>query len=285
MRLESDNVELTVLPEVGGRIHRLRAFGTDVVRSPSDPSLHRRDPFYWGSYPMLPWCGRVGTDPVEVAGRTIRLPQNHPDGWAIHGQAYVAPWDAVDERTLRFHFEGDDGWPWRYEAEMAFDVGPAVSRVDLSLKNTDDGAMPAGIGLHPWFKAPVLVQVPAALVFDDNTVSNPQPKAVSGSTDLRSARELEVGVDTTWTGLTGYMVELVWLEHELRATMLVETSGNLVIVAARLPTMDDAIALEPQTHAPQGLRRLVNGEPDAMTLLPPGETLRLSATLHFARGQ
>jgi aldose 1-epimerase len=241
--------------------------------------VHQHDPFYWGAYPMLPWCGRIDTGPIDVAGRVVHLPSNQPDGYAIHGQAYAAPWEVIDEGRLAFR-GGGDGWPWTYDAEIAFDVGPSTLRVDLSLTNTDDDAMPAGIGLHPWFREPVLVRVPAELVYDDNRRSSAEPQPVAGATDLRTPRELEPRIDTTWTGLTAWQIDLAWPDRHLRARMGIETAGNLVIVAARPPELD-AIALEPQTHAPQGLRRMIQGEPDAMILLEPAATLRLSVTMSF----
>ncbi len=50
------------------------------------------------------------------------------------------------------------------------------------------------------------------------------------------------------------------------------------IVAATLPGTD-AVAVEPQTHAPDGLRRLARGEPGALALLPPGGRLELTMGL------
>jgi galactose mutarotase-like enzyme len=42
-----------------------------------------------------------------------------------------------------------------------------------------------------------------------------------------------------------------------------------------------AIAVEPQTHAPQGLRRLLNGEPGALAWIQPGDELELPITIDF----
>jgi aldose 1-epimerase len=282
LRLRSENIELVVLPELGGRIHRLRAFGFDVLRTPADPETHRREPFYWGSYPMLPWGGRVGTAPVVIAERTVSLPANHPDGWAIHGQAYDAPWDVIDDRTLGFH-GGAHGWPWTYEAQMGFDIGPSVVRVDLALTNTDSAPMPAGLGIHPWFNGPVKLSVPAARAYDDNDLSSPEASPVAGRYDLRMPAELTVGIDSTWTDLIEHRVDFEWPDSGLRGAMAVETAGTLVIVAARLSAIPEVVAVEPQTHSPQGLRRLINGEPDALALLSPGETLRLSVNFRFER--
>lgn len=252
-----------------------------MIRAPADPAEHARDPFYWGSYPMLPWCGRVGSGRLVVAGREVDLPANHPDGWAIHGQAYAAPWETVGPATLRFR-GGGGGWPWRYEAELAYAVNGSSVSVGLALTNADDSPMPAGVGLHPWFVGPPLLRIPAELAFDDNATSSPEPQPVAGDYDLRSLSEMAVGMDSTWTGLIDRRVQLAWPGQGVRCEMVASTDGNLVFVAARPPQID-AIALEPQTHAPQGLRRLIRNERDPMTLLTPGETLALEMTLNFSR--
>jgi aldose 1-epimerase len=282
LRFATSDLEVVVLPEVGGRLHRLRAFGIDVLRTPDDPTEHLVEPFFWGGYPMLPWCGRVASGLMRVDGELVDLPPNQAEGWAIHGQAYEAPWQVVGDSTLRF-LGGGQGWPWSYEAGMSFSVEDAALTVDMSLQNTSDEPMPAGIGLHPWFAGPPLLRIPADLAYDDNTLSSPLPMPVSGAYDVRQLGELEVGLDSTWTGLTDRRVELAWPEHGLRGELSAVSSDNLVFVAAHLANVD-AIALEPQTHAPQGLRRLINGEPDPMALLQPGATLTLSVNLRFDRG-
>jgi len=280
--LATDYLEVVVLPEVGGRLHRVRAFGIDVLRTPDDPAEHLVDPFFWGGYPMLPWCGRVASGLMRIDNELIDLPANQAEGWAIHGQAYEAPWEVLDESRLRFT-GGGEGWPWSYEAQMFFAVDAAALAVDLKLKNTSDEPMPAGIGLHPWFAGPPLLRIPADLAYDDNTMSSPLPVPVAGTYDLRKLRELEVGLDSAWTGLTDRRVELSWPDHGLRAELSAISSANLVFVAAHLAGHVDAIALEPQTHAPQGLRRLVNDEPDPILRLASGDTLRLTITLAFSR--
>ena len=282
LRLATDDLDVVVLPEAGGRLHRLRAFGVDVLRTPDDPAAHLRDPFYWGSYPMLPWCGRVASGRASVAGRQVDLPANHPDGWAIHGQAYVAPWQVIDDHALRFE-GGGGGWPWTYEARQTFTVEGASITVELAIKNSDDSPMPAGIGLHPWFAGPPLLRIPAELAYDDNTKSSPAAVPVAGDYDLRSLRELAPGMDSTWTGLRERRVQLAWPTRAIRGEMVARTSSNLVFVSARPLDHLDAIALEPQTHAPQGLRRLINNEPEPLALLGPAETLSLAMTLRFER--
>ena len=73
-------------------------------------------------------------------------------------------------------------------------------------------------------------------------------------------------------------VELVWPQRA-QATMHVDSSSTFIIAAS--PRTVDAIAIEPQTHAPYGLRRLLAGESGGLTLLAPHETLSLVALLEF----
>jgi galactose mutarotase-like enzyme len=44
-----------------------------------------------------------------------------------------------------------------------------------------------------------------------------------------------------------------------------------------------AVAVEPQTHAPNGLRRLLRGEAAGLAWLAPGATLPLEVELDFSR--
>ena len=108
VRLVTDDLELVVLPELGARLHRLRVFGHDLLRTPDDADQHRVEPFWWGGYVMAPWCNRLEAVPVEVAGRTVALASNFPDGTAIHGQVYRQPW-RLDAEAIELVAAG--GWP------------------------------------------------------------------------------------------------------------------------------------------------------------------------------
>ena len=74
--LRSDTLEVVVLPGLGGRLHRLRAFGTDLLRTPRDTARHVDEPFFWGAYVMAPWCNRARPGPMPIGDRTIDLEPN-----------------------------------------------------------------------------------------------------------------------------------------------------------------------------------------------------------------
>jgi galactose mutarotase-like enzyme len=125
-----------------------------------------------------------------------------------------------------------------------------------------------------------LIAIRARGVYASNTDSPPQPAPVSGASDLREIGVMERGLDATWTGLDDPAVELAWPAVGLRATM--RSDAATLHVTAANPTDIEALAVEPQTHAPQGLRRLLGGEPGALALLAPGDALMHNIEITFA---
>jgi aldose 1-epimerase len=274
------DIEVELLTAIGARLHRLRVGGHDLLRTPVDISEHVRDPFFWGGYVMAPWCGRLASGRTNVAGRVVDLRPNFPDGSAIHGQVYAASWRQVGDTSFGIDAGGSGGWPWRYRVEMAATVAATALSVVLRLTNLDDQPMPGGIGLHPWFPLPVDVAIHADKVYASNSDTSPSPQPVSGDLDLRHRQRMAEGVDATWPDPADPPLELFWPEKRLRAT--VRAPFPTLHIVAAYAAERGVIAAEPQTHAPQGLRRLRNREPGALTLIAPGETIELPITFEFS---
>lgn len=278
----SDSVELVLLPEAGGRIHRLRVDGVDVLRTPDDPARHRQDPWFWGAYPMAPWCNRAPAEPFKLAGRTVDLAANFPDGTAIHGLVATRAWAVRADSSLGItHDEVEAGWPWSFGVVAGASVRGRTVALDYELANRSDAPMPAGLGLHPWFATPVAVALPAGRVYGSNSGSPAEPSPVSGDLDLREGAVPATGLDGTWTRLERPAIDLAWSHLGLTARISVTTTARCVAVAT--PHDLGAIAVEPQTHGPDPFRRLAAGEPDAPAMLGPGESLRLGLRIAFGR--
>jgi len=280
LRFSDGTIDVVVLPEIGARLHRLRVFGHDLLRTPEDIGEHLRDPFYWGAYVMAPWCNRIEAGPVLLGSRRIAPGSNFADGSAIHGQVYARPWGRCEDGTLHVR-GGGDGWPWEYEVDLRIKVADRSVRIEQSLINLSQDPMPAGLGIHPWFRGPLLVAIRGDAVHTRNAETTPLPEAVVGPFDLRTVGAMAADLDATWTQLADPPVELRWPKLGVRATMRI-TSPAIYVVAAS-PGHLDAIAVEPETHAPQGLRRLLNGEPGGLTMLDPGRALGLTVELAFER--
>lgn len=273
--LTSDELEVVLLPAVGVRIHSIRAFGELLTHTPADPATHLAEPFAWGGYHMLPWCNRVAPGPVEVLGRTVDLAPNHTDGTAIHGLHYATSWEPAGAAAWRVH-GAHPGWPWTYTASVTASVAGPVFALRYELTNTSDAPMPAGVGVHPWFRVPSTVLIPSASVFVDNTGTTPLPEPVAGPRDLRAGVPFAPGVDSSWVDLAEPVVTLAWHAPGIELDLAADDPA-IVAVAAR-PGGVDAVAVELQTHAPDGLRRLVRGEPHPIEVLEPGATRRLTVT-------
>ena len=95
-------------------------------------------------------------------------------------------------------------------------------------------------------------------------------------------RPMPDDLDAAWSNPREPAVELRWADLGLTASLCAESEAGVWIVAASRGGLE-AIAVEPQTHAPYGLHRLLRGEPGALQTLAPASTLCLSISLAFAR--
>jgi aldose 1-epimerase len=228
---------------------------------------------------MAPWCNRVTAGLTAVAGHRVDLPSNFEDGTAMHGQVYLRRWSAVGPASWAID-AGGDGWPWLYRATMTCTVRDDGVSVDLGLENRSGERMPAGIGLHPWFAAPAAVAIRGASVHPDNRATAPRPVPATGPFRLGDLAPMPPDLDATWTDLAGMPVSIRWDDPGLRLDIAV--GGVPACVAGASPSGFGAVALEPETHAPDGLRRLLRGEPDGLAWLAPGRTLRMSIDIAIA---
>lgn len=277
VRIQSEVLEAEYLPEQGARLHRLRAFGHDVLKTPEHPRMYHPDPFFWGGYVMAPWCNRLASGSTVIGGRRIRPMANYPDGSAIHGQVFARTWRETPDGAVRVTgIVG--GWPWRYSVRLKYEVRLATFRVRLSLKNNDTEPMPAGLGFHPWFARPLALTIPAATVFRRNTLIPGAAEPVAGRFDLRTGGLVPDDLDATWTDFDG-PVRLRWPHLGLAAQLSIEAPSTYLAVASPLGL--NAVAIEPQSHAPAGLSRLLAGSPGGLAMLQPGATLDLVVELTF----
>jgi aldose 1-epimerase len=280
----SGDVSVALVPSVGARLHRVVAFGHDVLRTPPTVEHHRREPFSWGAFVMVPWCNRVPEGRLVFGDRTVEVPTNTVDDGlasAIHGLAYDRPWWVDGDGALRI--EGGDELPWAWSARQHTTVDGAAVRVALSLRNEGDGPMPAGMGLHPWFTADggLEVRVAADRVYPRSgvlPVGDPVP--VGERTDLRSRRLPPWGMDDVFTGVGSPLAELLWVDKGVRCVVEAAAAASHVTVAA-FPDMQ-SVAVEPQSHATDGHRRRRDGEPGGVAVLGAGEELELVATRRFS---
>lgn len=276
----SDQIELAVLPHLGCRLHRLRAFGDDLLRTPPDPTTHADDPFFWGAYVMAPWTNRASARPMTIAGRRVELRTNFADGTAIHGQVYAAPWRRVGDAEFAVDHAADEAWPWDYTVGATFTLDGPRLQCEYRLANASSSPMPGGLGLHAWLVGPVGIALRARAVHPANGDADAGEVATEGRWALEGDVP-PVGTDATWLGLDPRQIHLRWPETGTTAVVRATTSGPEMHAAVAHPQTPAATAVEPVTHRPWGLDRLARGEGQAMDVLGPGAALVLRLDWEF----
>jgi aldose 1-epimerase len=150
--IEKGLARLSSVPEVGGALAGFAVSGRNVLR----PAVaNTDDALMTASFPLVPFCNRIPHGQFVFEGREVVLPPNlpgHPH--PLHGQGWRSAWTvekAADGEALLSYRHAPDAWPWAYRAEQRLQVREAGFRVELTVTNTSDTPMPAGLGFHPYF--------------------------------------------------------------------------------------------------------------------------------------
>lgn len=146
--LAGERAVVDVAPGLGGRIAQLTIddrpllVGRDV-----DPR-----PMYWGSFPMVPWAGRVRSGRFTLDGTTHQLAPNM-EPHAIHGVAFDRPWTVVAAGDTVVEMELALDWPFGGRAAQRLSLAGNTLTCELAV-TADRRAMPVELGWHPWFVKP-----------------------------------------------------------------------------------------------------------------------------------
>jgi aldose 1-epimerase len=151
--------------ERGCRLSSLAIDGVErlVQRDPS--TVH--DVLGWGSYPMVPFAGRIRDGRFTFAGTDYELPADLLPPHAIHGCGFDHPWTEDDDGDYGI----DLAWPLGGRATQRFELSDDDTTLTITMSVTnDERPMPCEIGWHPWFAKPVeLLWVPGAMYRRDDT--------------------------------------------------------------------------------------------------------------------
>lgn len=274
--LRDEAMRLTLAARAGGSIRELTWRGEHVLRpAPADES---DDPFAMACFPMVPFANRIARGCFSFDGQTVRIPPNwSADPHPLHGQGWRAAWTvaAASASTATLTFEGGgDEWPWRYRCEQRFELAHGALSLELSIENLSGRAMPAMLGLHPYFpdaaRAELRARLPRVWRTDGNALpleetATPPEWRFDTPRALRS-----VTLDHCLSGWNGAAL-LSWPDRFV--TLHAAHCGHLHVYT---PAGRDFFCVEPQSAAPGAL-----GRGDA-TVVSPGE--RFAITVSFAPG-
>lgn len=268
------DVRAQFLPRLGGALARLTWRDIDLLRPAPRDCTDVRDT---ACFPLAPFANRIADARFSFGGEQIMLPG---DGiaapHAVHGFAWQDSWSVTDHRSdrleLRLEHDGE-AWPWRTRLSQVATLTDRGLLLTLSIENTDARAMPAGIGLHPYFPRSAETRLIANVAggwSPDN-----QRIATRWSTD--PAARLRRGDPVTalapadlccagWDGYTRISGNAV--------TVAMRASSELSCLHLFVPEGADFFCAEPVSHAPDAANR---DDVLPMVVLEPGAWL--TATL------
>lgn len=265
--LASGSWSAEVRPEVGGSLAALRHRGTDILRPMRAGSTNPLDA---ACFPLVPYCNRIRDARFRFGEHEIALERNFPpEPHSLHGLAWQVPWavesQAATKCVLAHDYDGSGSWPWAYHAQQRIRLGPKGCAITLVVINRSPEVMPAGIGLHPYFRRRPETRVRFAAAHVLLSGADPLPTGITAPADhfadfAAGATLPPETVDHCFAGWSGEAT----IHDDLR-TIVLGTDGapHLHLYA---PANGSALCLEPVTHTPDAHNRA----PAELILLPPG---------------
>lgn len=276
--LTSGDWRATVAPDRGGAMLSLDWQGRPVFRpTPKGAS----DILATACFPLVPYANRIADGRFAFGGRSVRLtPLERFAPHALHGDGWLSPWSVIRETpeavAMMLDWPGDpEGWPWPWRAHQQVSLAKDGLTITLAVTNTGDEAIPAGLGLHPYFHRPAdaVLTLNATDVWatDDREIPHRlvTPDAI---TDWSRGRALNAApfVDHAYAGWDGVAV----LDGAgRRVTVSSEPHARWVQVYA--PHGADFVCVEPVTHRPDAHNAPVD-EDHGLIVLASGQTLSLT---------
>jgi aldose 1-epimerase len=148
LELRAGSVTVLVDENAGGRLASLVIDGQErLVTAPNSGG----DPMRWGSYPMVPYAGRVRLGEFAHGGAVHHVPVTLGPH-AIHGtvlQAGCTVERATASEIVMRAALGED-WPWPGSCAQVVRLDDSTLMLTLTL-SADAVPFPGQVGWHPWF--------------------------------------------------------------------------------------------------------------------------------------
>lgn len=279
--LQAGDWTARLAPKLGGAMLGLDWRGLPIFR----PTPARTaDILGTACFPLVPYANRVADGRFSFGGREVTLPAlTRFAPHALHGDGWLNPWavearDGVSARMTLGWPGATDGWPWPWRAVQTIALAETGLTIDLSVTNTGDQVMPAGLGLHPYFHraADARLTLPAEGVWLTDAREIPDRLAPPGTLmDWSPGAALHDApfVDHAYAGWSGAAL----IEGGGRRVAMV-AGPNVRWAQVYAPPNEDFFCVEPVTHRPDALNAPAD-ERSGLVALAPGETLSMAMSL------
>jgi aldose 1-epimerase len=181
--------------------------------------------------------------------------------------------DAHSAEIVYAH-DGRSGWPFRYRARQTYRLDGEQLHLSMAIDNLEQKAVPAGLGLHPYFQRDAETELTChteAVWLTDAEVISTQRVAVPPDWNFSSPRKVDaVVLDNCFDGWDG-RATVVWPRQQLQLELTASEPFRHAVIY--IPPGRPYFCVEPVTHA--------NGKVGG-ALLAPGATLAGEIVLHIS---
>ena len=277
LSLRAGRLALDLAPDCGGSIARFAVEGKGDVLRPTPPeALVSGKANNTACYPLVPYSNRIAEGRLNFGGETFMLAANWPgQRHPMHGDGWSRAWSVArsDARsaTLIYEHDGLLGWPFRYRTSQSFRLDADQLVVSMRLDNLEQHAVPAGLGLHPFFvrdaDSDLTCRAPGVWLTDAEVIPT-ERVPVPASWDFSQSRRIdEVVLDHCFDGWDG-RATIRWPSRGLAVEMTASEPFRHLVVFT--PPQRPFFCVEPVSHANGAI---------GQTTLAPGTALSGEITL------
>lgn len=231
-----------------------------------------------GAYPLVPYSNRIANGRLLFRGADYTLAP-HPDArpHTLHGGAHLLPWRhrsaTGSEVVLETIAQAGPAWPWAYHARQCFSVSANELKLEMSVRNMSETAMPAGLGWHPYFSC----EESASLhhTARERWPHDGQFVTAGRAQDLPSDWESPVRLDAqardAYLGSWGQALEL---RYPTGVCIRLSAEPIFEHLVVHRPANGSYVCVEPTSHVANGFNLAAAGIPGSgLRILEPGEEL------------
>ena len=277
VELRSGDLRLALRPDVGGGIAGLWLGDLAVMRSREPGDV--QGPRSGASFPMLPYCNRLGYCRFRWGGHDYTTRPNFEGSpHSLHGVAWQRAWTVESasgtEAVLVCEHAPDADWPFAYSARQTFTLTPTTLEMRIDVTNKAAQPAPMGMGWHPYFPRRSRSRLHIELTdrWESDATQLPTRRVPQPGIDADVAH---LNFDHCFDGFTG----VARIRDEKLSLRLTSSLGRLVVFT---PPERDYVAVEPVSHVSNALH-MADPAAHGLVTLAPGATQSAWMKLEVAR--
>lgn len=277
--LTAGGAKVQIVPQMGGGLGGLWAEGLPVLRPWSQRS--EDGPFALACNLLVPFSNRISGGFSFDGQHHPMAPNLTGEAYPIHGDGFQRAWQVADfgPTDARLVLPTGAIGPFVYESRVSYHLTPLALRVRLEVTHQGPGALPFGLGFHPWFPrdAATRLQFVAAGEWPETPDHLPATRAAQPLADggpFATPSPLPDGwINTGFAGWTGS----ARIAQGPKAAWVTMTATGLDTALLYSPSREaDFFCFEPVSH-PVDAHNLP-GQP-GLKVLAQGQSLAASMTL------